>query len=297
MLIANQLRKSYGHLEAVNNLSFEIHEGEIFGLLGPNGAGKTTTISMLTGLLRPDSGEVAIESQGRSGDPQTPSIRRMIGVAPQALSLYMELTARENLDFFASLYGITGRRQRERRAWALEFSGLEDRQNDRVSTFSGGMKRRLNIAVAMLHEPQILLLDEPTVGVDPQSRHHIFDSIRTLNAEGLTILYTTHYMEEAQRLCDRVAIVDQGRLLTLDTVPELIKQYGSRSVVTAEVAHFQGGERPAGMDGNQLRFEAVEPLKEIAELHAQGVEFQTLNIAGPDLESVFLKLTGRSLRD
>ncbi len=291
---AHQLRKSYGKLLAVGGLSFGIHRGETFGLLGPNGAGKTTTISMLVGLLKPDDGHVTVGE----GDPLNPDVRKMIGVAPQALSLYNELTAKENLEFFGKLYGLSGSRLKDRVTWALEFAELEDRSKHRIGTFSGGMKRRMNIAVALIHEPQILLLDEPTVGVDPQSRNHIFESIQQLQKDGMTILYTTHYMEEAQRLCDRVAIVDHGKLMALDTVAHLISQHGGHSMVTGElISRPDGLEMPGAIDGNTIRFESDRPLEQVAELTSRGVQFQSLGIAQPNLESVFLTLTGRSLRD
>lgn len=298
ILKAESLRKSFGDLTAVDNLEFSINRGESFGFLGPNGAGKTTTISMLVGLLIPDEGQVFIDAGDRSGTPTTPEIRKLIGVAPQALSLYEELTAKENLEFFAQLYGLSGGKLRDRVTWALEFAQLVDRKSGRVSTFSGGMKRRLNIAVALIHDPEILLLDEPTVGVDPQSRNHIFESIQTLKKEGKTILYTTHYMEEAQRLCDRVAIIDKGKLLAEDTVSGLLNQFGGRSVVTAELLQVPSSiQLPGSLDGLDLRFESEQPVEDLAKLTGDGVKFQSLNINQPDLESVFLSLTGRSLRD
>ena len=307
---ATDLRKSYGDLTAVDGLSFEVRRGESFGLLGPNGAGKTTTISMLVGLLKPDAGTVWVGGSSDSGaaenggDPLDPEIRRAIGVAPQALSLYGELTARENLRFFGQLYGLAGKTLNERVQWCLDFAGLTDRKNDRVATFSGGMRRRLNIAVALVHQPSVLLLDEPTVGVDPQSRNHIFECIQQLQNDGMTILYTTHYMEEAQRLCDRVAIVDRGKLLALDSVANLVGAHGGTSVVEASlkpetIAKLDAGELelPGQCEAGALRFESENPLEEVAQLTGQGVQFQTLRIAEPDLESVFLSLTGRSLRD
>ena len=297
ILSARNLIKSYGDLVAVDGIGIEIRQGETFGLLGPNGAGKTTTISMLVGLLSPDSGEVTVSVGGNSGSPLDPVYRRHIGIAPQKLSLYDDLTARENLEFFGQLYGLAGEDLNTRVEWCLDFAKLADRQRDRVGTYSGGMKRRINIAVALIHEPRILLLDEPTVGVDPQSRNHIFDCIEHLQAEGMTVLYTTHYMEEAQRLCDRVAIMDHGKLLALDTVPELVKQYGGRSVVTGMISDDGGAEVSGLTDANEFRFESQTPLDEVARLSGQGVQFQTLNIAQPDLESVFLTLTGRSIRD
>lgn len=305
MIEANNLRKAYGDHLAVDDLSFKIAKGEAFGLLGPNGAGKTTTISMLIGLLSPDSGDVQVAGDDRSatGSPTDPTVRSRIGVAPQSLSLYGELTGRENLEFFGQLYGLSGAKLRERIDWALGFAALADRQKDRVETYSGGMKRRMNIAVALIHGPELLLLDEPTVGVDPQSRNHIFDSIEKLKKNGMTILYTTHYMEEAQRLCDRVAIMDGGKLLALDTVSGLVNKHGGTSVVTAELSNVMeesdllGSLPGSSLEGNSMRFESDRPLEQVAELTGKGVQFQTLQIAQPDLESVFLSLTGRSLRD
>ncbi len=293
-ILAAELRKSYGPLVAVDGVSFEIASGEAFGLLGPNGAGKTTTISMLVGLLSPDEGTVRIDDR----DPLDANARRCVGVAPQSLSVYEELTARENLEFFGGLYGLLGAELKERVDWALDFSGLADRSRDRVSKYSGGMKRRLNIAVALIHQPSVLLLDEPTVGVDPQSRNHIFESILNLKAQGLTVIYTTHYMEEVQRLCDRVAIMDRGKILALDTVEGLLSQFGGSSVVEGELdGEFADNQLPGRLDGRNYRWETSEPLKAIAMLSSRGVKFQTLQVKRPDLESVFLSLTGRSLRD
>ncbi|MFK7767709.1 MAG: ABC transporter ATP-binding protein [Mariniblastus sp.] len=302
---AQGLFKSYGSNVAVDGLSFEIQPGETFGLLGPNGAGKTTTISMLVGLLKPDKGAVRLGDgnvkngePNATGSPLDAKVRKRIGVAPQSLSLYDEMTAKENLEFFGRLYGLSGGKLNERVTTALAFAELEDRKKDRIGTFSGGMKRRMNIAVALIHNPEVLLLDEPTVGVDPQSRNHIFESIQRLQKEGMTILYTTHYMEEAQRLCDRVAIVDHGKLLALDTVRNLIEKHGGRSVVTCELFEVPTGvELPGKLDGLSLRFDSDKPLEEVAKLTGAGIQFQTLNVAQPDLESVFLNLTGRSLRD
>ena len=294
LIQAQSLKKSYGTIQAVDDLSFEIRPGETFGLIGPNGAGKSTTIAMLIGLIQPDQGSVSVAGSS----PTTPATRQKIGVAPQALSLYEELSAKENLSFFAKLYGLAGARLSERVTWALEFAGLSDRANHRVSTYSGGMKRRLNIAVALVHDPKILLLDEPTVGVDPQSRNHIFESIERLGEGGMTILYTTHYMEEAERLCDRVAIVDKGRLLALDTVASLIRQHGGTSQVLADVDVWPPElASPGNINGSELRFAAVRPLEEVARLSSQGATFHSLQINSPNLESVFLSLTGRSLRD
>jgi ABC-2 type transport system ATP-binding protein len=251
---------------------------------------------MLVGALEPDGGSVLIDG---SAKPTEPTARMAVGVAPQALSLYEELTAAENLTFFARLYRLAGTRLNERVQSALEFVGLSDRQKDRVKTYSGGMKRRLNLAVALVHEPQVIVLDEPTVGVDPQSRNHIFDRIEELRSAGRTMIYTTHYMEEAQRLCDRVAIMDHGRILDLDRVEALIDRHGGRSVIKAELVRppAEPVALPAPLDGLSLRFESDRPLEEIGRLSTAGVAFHTLEVARPDLETVFLTLTGRSLRD
>lgn len=290
-----KLSKSFGKLTAVDELEFEIPTGETFGLLGPNGAGKTTSISMMIGLLKPTAGRVTIDNRS----PTEAGTRNQIGLSPQSLSLYEELTARENLDFFASLYHMTPNEIKDRVAWALDFAGLTDRSNDRVSTFSGGMKRRLNLACALIHQPSVVLMDEPTVGVDPQSRNHLFDCIGQLQSEGLTIIYTTHYMQEAQRLCDRIAIVDHGKLLALDSVNGLIEKHGGKSSVVAEFKQAPNGQLSLNGDVNERhwQFESDRPMDEIAKASQQGLEFESLTIAKPDLEGVFLSLTGRRLRD
>jgi ABC-2 type transport system ATP-binding protein len=281
MLKVRDLHKRYGSRFAVNGLSFELRTGEVYGLLGPNGAGKTTTISCIVGLLEPDAGSVTIENLG---SPTVPSVRAHIGIAPQSLALYDELSAAENLSLFATLYGITGAQRRARVHELLEFTHLVDRARSRVSTFSGGMKRRLNLAVALIHDPPLLLLDEPTVGVDPQSRNAIFDAILALKERGKTVIYTTHYMEEAQRLCDRVGVIDKGRLLAEGAVRDLIEQHGGHSVVTVQRA-----------DGEQ-RIDTDRPVDDLPELLAAG-NVLGVHIERPSLETVFLTLTGRSLRD
>ncbi len=296
MLIAEGLKKSFGALVAVGDVSFRVNTGEVFGLLGPNGAGKSTTINMIVGALKPDAGKVLLDG---IGDPQQPLARLKIGTAPQALAIYEELTALENLQFFGRLYSLSGNRLKERVQFALNISGLEDRAKDLVAKYSGGMKRRLNIACALIHDPQILLFDEPTVGVDPQSRNLIFDKIELLKRDGRTIIYTTHYMEEAQRLCDRVAIIDHGKILDLDTVKNLIARHGGTSVITGELeaAPPSGVQLPGVIENLHWRFESAQPFVDIAGLSAKGVMFRSLHIDRPDLESVFLKLTGRRLRD
>ncbi|MBZ5637327.1 MAG: ABC transporter ATP-binding protein [Acidobacteriia bacterium] len=296
MIEARGLRKSFGAITAVDGVSFALHRGETFGLLGPNGAGKTTTILLLVGALSPDQGEVLVNG---ATDPTRPGVRRAIGVAPQSLSLYGELTAEENLAFFGRLYGLRGRVLGERVARGLAFAGLEPRRGDRVSTFSGGMQRRLNLACALVHDPPLLLLDEPTVGVDPQSRNHVFESIEALRRDGRTILYTTHYIEEAQRLCDRVAIMDHGRILALDTVDRLIERHGGPAVIDAVLAKApeDPSRIPWHLDGTSLRIETDRPLEDVARLASANLPLATLNVRRPDLEAVFLALTGRTLRD
>jgi ABC-2 type transport system ATP-binding protein len=281
MLKLTDLRKAFGATRAVDGVSFEVGRGEVFGLLGPNGAGKTTTVNLAVGLIEPDAGSVVLDG---SSSPAEPAARRSIGVAPQSLAIYEDLSGEANLRFFGRLYGLRGARLAERVAWALEFVGLSGRRRDLVSAYSGGMKRRLNLAVALVNDPQLLLLDEPTVGVDPQSRNAIFESIRLLRDEGRAVLYTTHYMEEAQRLCDRVAIMDQGRLLALDTVPALIAAHGGKSIVTAQV------------NGEELRAETDDPVAELERFQRRG-RLSHFSVEGANLESVFLNLTGRHLRD
>ncbi len=281
MLKLTNLRKTFGRIVAVDDVSFEVGWGEVFGLLGPNGAGKTTTVNLAVGLLEPDRGSVELDG---AGPPSVAAARRRIGVATQALAVYEDMSGEANLRFFGRLYGLTGARLAQRVEWALEFVGLTPRRRDAVSTYSGGMKRRLNLAVALVHDPALLLLDEPTVGVDPQSRNAIFGSIRTLRDEGRAVLYTTHYMEEAQRLCDRVAIMDRGRLLALDTVPALIEAHGGKSVVTAVV------------DGEEATVETDEPVAELERFQRRG-RLTRFTVEGANLETVFLNLTGRHLRD
>lgn len=294
MVIARGLGKKYGEHTAVESLDLELAVGETLGLLGPNGAGKTTTIGMLLGLIEPSSGNVRIEGHGC---PTDLSVRRQLGVAPQSLSIYNELSAEENLRFFGQLYGLAGRQLQERVQWALEFAKLEERRRDRVETFSGGMKRRLNFACALVHEPRVVFLDEPTVGVDPQSRNHIFEGIEQLQKAGLSILYTTHYMEEAQRLCNRVAIIDHGRLLSLDTVPNLIAEHGGESLIEAVFHQPPAAELPGQLEGLHWRHETRQPIEDIARLQAADIQFQSIQIRQPDLEAVFLRLTGHRLRD
>lgn len=304
------LLKKYGERVAVGDVSFSVEQGEIFGLLGPNGAGKTTLLSMLATLLPPDGGRAAI--CGHDVVRQRDRVQRCIGFVPQELALYPTLSARENLAFFGRIYGLRGRQLEERIVAVLDLVGLRARADDAVHTFSGGMKRRLNIAVGLIHEPQVLFLDEPTVGVDPQSRNFIFEHIERLKAQGLTVLYTTHYMEEAERLCDRVAIMDEGRLLALDTPQGLIRLLGGgviRAKLAAESAlhalmpsvSASPHVRAASQREGWLTLEAHDASRALLELvsvcNAHHVPILSLEVLEPNLESVFLHLTGKRLRD
>ena len=296
MISIENLVKQYDNITAVDSLSFQISKGETMGLLGPNGAGKSTTINMIVGILKPDSGAILID--GKS-DPTQKEIRRQIGNTPQALAIYEDLTAEENLTFFGKLYNLKGAKLKERVAYALELVGLTNRKNDFAKTFSGGMKRRLNLAAAIMHEPEILLFDEPTVGVDPQSRNFIFENIEKMKSEGKTIIYTTHYMEEAERLCDRVAIVDHGKILALDTVDNLINAYGGKSTIIAELptsydkTHIEDFE----IVDDKIIIETETPMEIVKRLSNLNITFKAIHINRPDLEKVFLNLTGRRLRD
>jgi ABC-2 type transport system ATP-binding protein len=299
----------YGERVAVDGVSLRIGAGETYGLLGPNGAGKTTTISMICGLLQRDDGEIHVGGVDLDDDPL--AARAVIGYVPQEIALYDDLTAVENLRFFGRLQGLPSRRLGSRIESVLEVIGLADRARDRVESFSGGMKRRLNIAVGMLHEPHLLVLDEPTVGVDPQSRNAILESVAELGALGLAVLYTTHYMEEAERLCDRIGILDEGRMVAEGTRDELIGRIGENARVrlTGEgpLASMAQDVRPLdgvlGVEVHDDTLTVMSPsahtvlprLLEAAE--RDGVRISGLDITEPDLEAVFLHLTGKALRD
>ena len=296
MILVENLRKQYGQLVAVDGVSFAIEDGETFGFLGPNGAGKSTTVNMLAGVLTPDGGSITVNG---SKDPTQAAVRRRLGSAPQALAIYEELTGEENVAFFGRLYSLSGRYLKERVDWALDFVGLDERRKSRAKTYSGGMQRRLNLACAVVHDPAVLLLDEPTVGVDPQSRNLIFEKIEDFKSQGRTILYTTHYMEEAERLCDRVAIIDKGQILAMDTVAALVAAHGGDSVVEAELASppDNPADLPGRLEGTTLRVETRKPLEVVGKLAAGGNRFLTMRVDQADLESVFLNLTGKRLRD
>jgi ABC-2 type transport system ATP-binding protein len=306
---AKSLVKKYGDHTAVKGVSFAIRQGEIFGLLGPNGAGKTTTISMLSCLLAPTSGDATVA--GFDLVKQTNEVKKHIGLVPQDLALYATLSARDNLNFFGRIYGLTGKALNERVDWTLELVGLKDRAKDAVETFSGGMKRRINIAAGLLHKPDILFLDEPTVGVDPQSRNSIFENVERLNREGLTILYTTHYMEEAERLCHRVAIIDQGQIVALDSPKSLIESLGGGMIHLGLVNGKADAlvERAKGLrtikeirrvDGTLeiQTHRAQQALIDVLEIANQlDAKVTSLQVFEPNLETVFLRLTGKRLRD
>jgi len=303
------LHKSFGEIQAVQGVSFAVQQGEIFSLLGPNGAGKTTTISMLSTLLRPDEGDALV--MGHSVRKEPMAVKAVLGVVPQEIALYEDLSARENLTFWGKMYGLRGSTLKKRVEEVLETIGLSDRAKGRISKFSGGMKRRVNIGVALLHKPQIIFMDEPTVGIDPQSRRNILDSVVRLKDEGMTVLYTTHYMEEAQELSDHIAIMDHGRLIAYGTHEELVKIVGekgrikltinpeSESVLSAWKSTLGvwsittgDGELTLEVDDSN---KVLPSLFEVAALH--GVRITSVAIQEPDLESVFLHLTGRALRD
>jgi ABC-2 type transport system ATP-binding protein len=307
MLQVTALQKRFGDTVAVDGVSFRAEKGETLGLLGPNGAGKTTTVSMIAGLVRPDAGEVLINGSPLGGD--TDPVKRRIGLVPQDLALFDELPAMMNLQLFGSLYDLTGTRLSSAIRDALELVGLADRAGDKVKAFSGGMKRRLNLAAALLHDPEILLLDEPTVGVDPQSRNAIFENLETLKSRGKTLLYTTHYMEEAERLCDRMVIIDHGRVIANDTLHGLYRLLPAANVLVIEP------DRPLPLDElrtapqvqsvtttngsvriglSDLSTGAPAVLNWLAH---RGFSIQHITSERGDLETVFLTLTGRSLRD
>ena len=308
VLHASGLRKRYGNLEAVRGVSFEIHQGETYGLLGPNGAGKTTTISMVCGLLARDGGDITLD--GTPVDVGVTAVKAGIGYVPQELAIYPDLSAKENLAFFGRLYGLGGPKLRSRMAEVLELIGLADRANERTDHFSGGMQRRLNIGIGLLHQPRLLLLDEPTVGVDPQSRNAILESIAALGREGMAILYTTHYMEEAERLCDRVGIIDAGEIRAEGTRRELVELIGEQDTVrltvagdvpgaTAAVRGVQGVVRADAKDHviEILVRDAHRALPALIDAAEAKAAVRGVDIVEPDLEAVFLHLTGRALRD
>lgn len=309
VLQVKDLRKEFGDLTAVDGISFDIQEGEIFGFLGPNGAGKTTSISMICGLLKPTAGEILV--QGQSILKNSQEVKKLLGVVPQEVAIYEELSARENLSFWGGIYGLAGKELRGRVIELLEQVGLEDRAKEPTKNFSGGMKRRLNLALGLIHDPKLILLDEPTVGIDPQARRNILDVVKSIVAGGRTVLYTTHYLEEAEELCDRLAIIDHGQILSQGTVGELQTQLGEGSLLSVQ------GTFPAATLSEAVS--AVEGLLAIEidddramllvsrdgpgvshsleGLFSRGLTFDDISIKEPNLEDLFLKLTGRELRN
>ncbi len=309
MLEVVGLVKRYGSLVAVDGVSFSVAAGETVGLLGPNGAGKTTTVAMIAGLVAPDSGEIRIEGRPLEGDADP--LKRRLGLVPQELALYEELSALANLRFFGGLYDLSGAALDAAIARVLTLVGLAERGRDRVKTFSGGMKRRLNLAASLLHDPAVLLLDEPTVGVDPQTRNAIFENLETLRARGKAIVYTTHYMEEAERLCDRLVIIDKGHVVASDTMRGLAARVPAANRIWIELEEFAEGPWLADLRAVPgVRAATAEGGRLAVDVSDLDVAPRVLeNVTGPgrkvthfaseraDLESVFLSLTGRSLRD
>ena len=308
-ITVENLDKRFGDIHAVNSVSFTVKQGEIFSLLGPNGAGKSTTISMISGLLPPDEGDAHI--LGHSITQNGAEAKACTGVVPQEIALYEDLTARENLVFWGKMYGLRGQELQQRVNEVLAMIGLADRQKDRVEKYSGGMKRRVNIGLALLHKPAVIIMDEPTVGIDPQSRRHILDGVKDLQAEGATILYTTHYMEEAQELSDHIAIMDEGRIIANGTHNELVRLVGSQDRIDLQLSapsepllaqwrDIPGVTQVAAENGviTVLAGDSNVVLPQLFELtNAYKERITAVDIQEPNLESVFLHLTGRALRD
>lgn len=309
VLVVTDVVRRFGDLVAVDGVSFRIAPGETYGLLGPNGAGKTTTISMVAGLLPADAGTVTL--LGRPVGPRHTDVKRHVGLVPQELAIYPELSARENLVFFGRLQGMSGRALTARVDEVLEIVGLADRAKDATKEYSGGMKRRLNIGIGLLHRPTLLILDEPTVGVDPQSRNAILESVETLSREGMAVLYTTHYMEEAERLCDRIAIIDSGRVQAEGTRDELIRLTGELDRilltgggdVTGAADAVRSLESVASADADRhsvllaVRDAPTTVAAIVTAATGAGMTLDDVQITRPNLESVFLQLTGKALRD
>ncbi|MCK4412297.1 MAG: ABC transporter ATP-binding protein [Candidatus Eisenbacteria sp.] len=309
MLVVESLSRSFGSLKAVDEIGFQVKPGEIYGLLGPNGAGKTTTISCVCGLLRPDRGTIELDGVALESDPI--AFKRRLGVVPQETALYGDLSARENLHFWGGLAGLTGGALRDRTTAVLEAVGLTERAGDAVRKYSGGMKRRLNLAIGMIHEPKLLLLDEPTVGIDIQARLNILDVVREVVRAGTIVLYTTHYLEEAQELCDRIGIMDHGRILAEGSLTELKRMVGEGEILTLK-GRFEPGElqsivaedehvRVVSLEEGQAVLDVGKGQGEVTgvlgRILRKGLAVDDISIQQPNLQGVFLKLTGRELRD
>jgi ABC-2 type transport system ATP-binding protein len=303
------LKKTFENIHAVEDVSFHVEEGEILSLLGPNGAGKSTTISMLSGLLEPTSGEAWV--MGHSILKESEATKACLGVVPQDIALYPDMSARENLVFWGKMYGLRGAALKQRVEEILEIIGLTDRQKDRIGKYSGGMKRRVNIAAALLHKPAVVIMDEPTVGIDPQSRRHILDNVKDLNHQGMTVLYTTHYMEEAQELSDHIAIMDQGVIIAYGSHQELIRLVGEQTRIDLTLSTPGGKVIPSWqkVDGVSKVFSEdglVTVLVNDSNLvlprlfdaaNDLDVHITSVDIQEPNLEMVFLHMTGKQLRD
>jgi ABC-2 type transport system ATP-binding protein len=311
MLVVTDLKKSFNEKEVVRGVSFSVDRGESFGLLGPNGAGKSTTISMICGLLKYDAGEVTVDGMSVKKNPL--DVKKKIGVVPQEIALYPAMSAKENLLFWGKMYGLSGGQAKKRADEVLEYVGLRDRAKDKIETFSGGMKRRINIGASLMHEPELLIMDEPTVGIDPQSRNHILETVKRLNHNGMTVIYTSHYMEEVDYLCDRIGIVDQGKMIALGTKTDLVNRLAGGTVIKLNIAAWndvfhaslknvpnvervvtdvQNKSLEIFVHQHQQAFGEI--LACAMENHVQVVSFE---VQEPNLESLFLSLTGRTLRD
>jgi ABC-2 type transport system ATP-binding protein len=311
MLHVNRVRKSFGKTEVVKGVTFSVEKGEAFGLLGPNGAGKSTTISMICGLLPYNEGEITVG--GFSVKDRPLEIKRKIGVVPQDIALYPTMSARDNLLFWGKMYGLSGRNVKKRADEVLDFVGLHDRAKDKIETFSGGMKRRINIGAALMHKPELLIMDEPTVGIDPQSRNHILETVKELNKEGMTIIYTSHYMEEVEFLCERIGIIDHGEVIAIGTKDDLCNRLSGGTIIKMEVNVFKSSlldeinslpitEKVIGNEEEKtLEIFVNSGHQALGELVTAAVKnnvvVSSIQVQEPNLESLFLQLTGRSLRD
>ena len=309
LLKVENLHKNFGNINAVDGISFEVRKGDVFGLLGPNGAGKSTTISMISTLLPPTNGNILFEGRNIFDEPKI--IRKKLGVVPQDIALYPTLTGKENLAFWGNMYGLKGTDLKKRIHEVAEIVGLNDRIKDRVDKYSGGMKRRLNIGAALLHKPEILIMDEPTVGIDPQSRNHILDTVLELNKQGMTIIYTSHYMEEAEYLCSRICIMDQGKIIAAGTQEELVELIKGVTQISLKLDKIDQNILGALKEINGVAgVEMVEDMIAISgenvdnlladiitKVTAGGRNITSINVKKPNLETVFLHLTGKALRD
>ncbi|WP_286058853.1 ABC transporter ATP-binding protein [Bacillus mojavensis] len=311
MLQAENIKKAYGKKTIVKGISFSLKKGESFGLLGPNGAGKSTTISMISGLVPLDGGEITVGGYVIGKD--TNKAKQKIGIVPQEIALYPTLTAQENLVFWGKMYGLTHGEAKKRSAEVLEYVGLTERAKEKIETFSGGMKRRINIGTALMHKPELLIMDEPTVGIDPQSRNHILETVKQLNETGMTVIYTSHYMEEVEYLCDRIGIIDQGEMIAIGTKTDLCSRLGGDTIIQMTVSRTDEGFLSAvrslahvndvTVSESELKIEvaAAHHEKVVTSLLTEAAAHQTnllsLQVQEPNLERLFLNLTGRTLRD